>query len=289
MGRERRRRASPALALQRRADRFRTAFEGASLAASLADGAWLARLQELQRRVDDRTAAYRLENEELEAFAHAVAHDLRAPVRHVDSFVALLRKRTAGTLDAQSEHYLDAVSQAAARMGAMVDDLLAFLQMRHAEPLRSPVDVAGLVRELAADLASQNVGRQIEWKVGTLPTVHADGRLLRIALANLLSNAVKFSRTRPSTVIEVGGGLAAGGEGTLLFVRDNGIGFDPRYAGKLFRVFHRLQHTEEYEGTGIGLATVQRIVERHGGRVWAESAPGAGATFFISFPPGPGE
>lgn len=270
--------------LEQRVGRFRTAFDGACLAASLADGAWLARLQELQRSVDEHTAAFRAENVELESFAYAVSHDLRAPVRHVNAFAAMLGQRSAGTLDEQSRHYLEVVTQAAGRMAALVDDLLAFVQMRHTEILRSPIDAGALVHQLIADLAPQIVGRQVEWKVGKLPAVDANPRLLRVVLANLLSNAVKFSFTRPSAVIEIGGGPTPGGEGSVLFVRDNGIGFDARQAGKLFQVFRRLQRFEDYEGTGMGLAMVRRIVERHGGRAWAESAPGEGATFFVSFP-----
>jgi signal transduction histidine kinase len=272
--------------LEEREARFRRAFEAAGLASSLAEGAWLSRLEEEERRVSERAADWREENAELEGFAYAVSHDLRAPLRHLDAFVSLLRRRTAGVLDPEGEHCLDAIAGAAEKMGTLVDDLLSFLRMRHAELVRAPVDVAALVRELIAELGPQTAGREVEWKIGELPPLEADRWLLRAALENLLSNAVKFTRPLPRAAIEIGGSVTPGGDEVTLFVRDSGVGFDPRYAGKLFEVFQRLHRADEFEGTGIGLAMVRRIVERHGGNVWAEGEPGQGATFFLSFPRG---
>jgi signal transduction histidine kinase len=269
--------------LEAREARFRKAFEAATLASSLAEGAWLSRLDEEERRVSQRAAEWREENAELEGFAYAVSHDLRAPVRHLDAYVTLIRRQTAGSLDARSEHYLDAIAGAATRMGTLVDDLLSFLRLRHADLVPTAVDVGALVRELIAELGPHAAGRNVEWTVGDLPRLHADPRLFRLALANLLSNAVKFTRPRPRATIEIGSGSAPGDE-VVLFVRDNGVGFDERHAGKLFQVFQRLHGIDEFEGTGIGLATVRRIVERHGGHVWAKSDSGQGATFFVSLP-----
>lgn len=270
--------------LEEREARFRTAFEAASLTSSLAEGAWLSRLEEEERRASERASEWREENAELEGFAYTVSHDLRAPLRHVNAFASLLRRQTAGRLDAQGEHYLGAIAGAAERMGTLVDDLLSFLRLRRAEPVRAPVDTGALVRELIAELGPQAAGRDVEWKVGELPPLDADPWLLRRALASLLSNALKFTRPRPHAVIDIGGSLTPGGDEVVLFVRDNGVGFDARYAGKLFQVFQRLHRADEFEGTGMGLATVRRIVERHGGRVWAQSDPGQGATFQMVFP-----
>jgi signal transduction histidine kinase len=270
--------------LEEREARVRTAFEAASLASSLAESAWLSRLEEEERRVSERASQWREENAELEGFAYAISHNLRAPLRHVNAFVSMLRRHAAGGLDAQSEHYLDAIGAASDRMGVLVEDLLSFVRMRHAELVRTPVDVSALVRELITDFGPQTAGRDVDWNVGQLPALDADPSLLRRALANLLSNALKFTRPRTHAVIEVGGSVAPGGAEVVLFVGDNGVGFDPRYASKLFQVFQRLHAADEFEGTGIGLATVRRIVERHGGSVWANSELGRGATFFVSFP-----
>jgi signal transduction histidine kinase len=223
-------------------------------------------------------------NHELEAFSYSVSHDLRAPLRHVHGFVELLRQRIAGSLDEQGLHYMDAISGAATRMGALVDGLLSFLLMRRAELVRTTVDVGALVKELVAELGSATASRTIDWKIGELPPVEADLPMLRMVLGHLISNAVKFTQPRPRAEIEIGSTRPPDRAEVVFFVRDNGVGFDMKYADKLFRVFQRLHRPDDFAGTGIGLASVRHIVERHGGRAWAEGAPWQGATFFFSIP-----
>jgi signal transduction histidine kinase len=223
-------------------------------------------------------------NRELEAFSASISHDLRAPIRHLEGFSALLRERAAGVLDAQGRHYLKAVSDAARRMGTEIDGLLSFLRMRHADMVIAPVDLGALAQEVVAEVAADAAGRAIAWDVATLPTVPGDRPMLRLALASLVSNAVKFTAERDRAQIAIGRAAPDGADEVVVFVRDNGVGFDQKYADRLFRVFHRLHRTEDFVGTGIGLASVRRIVERHGGRTWAEGAPGKGATFFMALP-----
>jgi len=219
-------------------------------------------------------------NEELEAFSYSVSHDLRAPVRHVGGFVDLLRRRTEGTLDETARRHLDTIGRAATHMGRLIDDLLAFSRMGRAEFMRKRVDLSRLVRELRSELGPPG---QVDWQVNGLPEVSGDPAMLRVVLSNLLSNAVKYTRTRARPRIEIGAQPGEAAE-TVIFVRDNGVGFDMRYADKLFGVFQRLHGSDEFEGTGIGLATVRRIVHRHGGRTWAEGTPDGGATFYFSLP-----
>jgi two-component system sensor histidine kinase/response regulator len=232
----------------------------------------------LANGVDELTAV----NQELEAFSYSVSHDLRAPVRHISGFVDLLRERAGPALDEKSGRYLDTISQAAARMGQLIDDLLEFSRMARAEMLQRRVELTPLVAEVARQLAEQEPGRQVEWVIAPLPAVTGDAALLRLVLENLMGNALKYTRPRPEARIEVGG-RPAGGQ-LELWVRDNGVGFDMQYADRLFGVFQRLHRAEEFEGTGIGLATVQRIVRRHGGRVWTQAEVDAGATFFFTLP-----
>jgi signal transduction histidine kinase len=232
-----------------------------------------------RRALEREAERVRALNEELEAFSYSVSHDLRAPVRHVSGFVDLLRRRAEGALDETARRHLDTIARAASHMGELIDDLLAFSRMGRADVLKSRVDLARLVRELTPDLAPPT---GVEWVVDGLPEVSGDPAMLRVVLSNLLSNAVKYSRTRARPRIEVGS-LPSDGE-AVIFVRDNGVGFDMRYADKLFGVFQRLHRADEFEGTGIGLATVRRIVYRHGGRTWAEGTPDGGATFYFSLP-----
>jgi signal transduction histidine kinase len=239
---------------------------------------------ELEQRVRDRTAQLEEANEELEAFAYSASHDLRAPLRHIIGFLELFRKTTATSLDEQSQHYIAAVSDAATRMGRLIDDLLSFSRMGRCDLSRSPVDLGALVREVVRELEPDTRDRAIRWSIADLPTVTGDRAMLHAALGNLLSNALKFTRPRPSAEIEVG--LDPGPDPELvIFVRDNGVGFDMTYANKLFGVFERLHHATEFEGTGIGLANVRRIIHRHGGRTWAHGEVGRGATFYFSLPP----
>jgi signal transduction histidine kinase/HAMP domain-containing protein len=240
--------------------------------------------QELEQRVLKRTAALETANRELERLSYSVSHDLRAPLRHVDGFADLLREQAAESLDEQSRHYLDAISQAARRMGRLVDDLLSFLRIRRVEVVRTFVDVGSMAREVMAELSPEAVGRTVDLKVGDFPPVEADPSMLRVVLVNLLANALKFTRPRRTAKIEIGW-KPGEQEETVIFVRDNGVGFDPAYADKLFGVFQRLHRAEDFEGTGMGLAIAHRIVVRHGGRIWAEGAEDQGATVFFTLPP----
>jgi PAS domain S-box-containing protein len=225
-------------------------------------------------------------NQELESFSYSVSHDLRAPLRNIAGFIELLRKRTTGQLDPEADRYFGIVGSEAVRMAALIDDLLTFSRIGRAELHFAPVQLAALVAEVQTELQSDLAGRQIEWQIQPLTPVLGDRTLLRQVVANLLSNAVKFTRRRPAATIEIGVQPAQPGSELLtFFVRDNGAGFDPKYAPKLFGVFQRLHNPRDFEGTGIGLANVRRIVERHGGRVWAEGAPDHGATFFFSLRP----
>ncbi len=236
---------------------------------------------ELEQRVADRTAALRAANQELEAFTYSVSHDLRAPLRHVAGFADLLRSHLAGA-DATAQRYMETIIQATARMAEMIDKLLALSRVGRGEMHPAHVDLSELVSEVREELQPVVDGRPIDWRIGPLPTVRGDRALLRGALQNLLDNAVKFSAGRAPAVIEVS--AAGDAREHEIVVRDNGAGFDMKYAGKLFGVFQRLHAPGEFEGTGIGLASVRRIISRHGGRVWAEGRPGAGAEFHFTLP-----
>lgn len=229
-----------------------------------------------RRRLDEA-------NRELEDLSYSVSHDLRAPIRHVVGFAQLLAERAGGSLDERGRHYLESISEAGKLMGAQIEGLLAFLRLRYSRMVLSLVELEGLVQELAAELTAQDERRVIEWRIGPLPAITCDRAMLRLALGALLSNAVKFTRPRARAEIEVRASSPAGGE-LVILVRDNGVGFDARYADKLFRIFHRLHHSEEYAGTGTSLAIVRRVIERHGGRTWAEGVVGEGATFYLSLP-----
>ncbi len=237
----------------------------------------------LEERVTERTRQLEAANQELEAFSHSVSHDLRAPLRHILGFVELLQKEAGPTLSAPSRRHLGIISHAAGRMGELIDDLLAFSRAGRTEMHKSSLDLNRLIEEARADLETEVKDRNIEWVIGPLPLVRADRALLRQVLVNLLGNAIKFTRHRERARIEIGSRPDGPGE-TVIFIRDNGAGFDPRHASKLFGVFQRLHSQDEFEGTGIGLANVQRIIHRHGGRIWAEGAVEAGATFFFSIP-----
>jgi light-regulated signal transduction histidine kinase (bacteriophytochrome) len=237
----------------------------------------------LEQRVAERTAQLEYANRELESFSYSVSHDLRAPLRHIAGFVELLKEDAGPSLSEETLRHLTTVSTAAERMEDLIDDLLAFSRIGRAELRKTDVDLDALVRETLGDFRLETRGRNIVWKIRPLPTVHADRALLRIVLVNLMSNAVKFTGVRAEARIEIGCAPGAGGE-TVVFIRDNGAGFDPKYIAKLFCVFQRLHTEAEFEGTGIGLANVQRIIHRHGGRAWAEGAVDGGATFYFSIP-----
>ncbi len=237
---------------------------------------------ELELRVQQRTADLTVANKELEAFSYSVSHDLRAPLRHIDSFVKLLQKNAGPTLDEQNQRHLRIVMDAAARMGLLIDDLLTFSRLGRTPMQERPVRLGQLVEEARQELAHSMSGRTIEWHVESLPRVNGDSTLLRSVITNLLSNAIKYTRRVQVARIEVGSHLNDGQ--VVCFVRDNGAGFDMRFVDKLFGVFQRLHAANEFEGNGIGLASVRRAIQRHGGRTWAESEVGKGATFYFSLP-----
>ena len=222
-------------------------------------------------------------NRELEAFSYSVSHDLRAPLRHISGFAELLLRDHASQLDEKGRPRLSAIAASAHRMGQMIDDLLAFSRMGRTELQRSNVDLNGLMQGVLEDLEEEARGRRIRWIIGRLPEVEGDPSMLRLALINLIGNAIKYTGTREEAVIEVGV-LEDSPEGAVVFVRDNGVGFDMEYAGKLFGVFQRLHLPDEFPGTGIGLANVRRIIQRNGGKTWAEGAVDQGATFYFSLP-----
>jgi PAS domain S-box-containing protein len=240
-------------------------------------------IQSLNQELAKRSTELEAINKELEAFAYSVSHDLRAPLRHMAGYTELLQKKASSALDQKSNHYIAMMLESAKRMGNLIDDLLAFSRIGRAETQMTLVSLTQLVREAIAEVRQDTEGRNIAWKVGALPDLYGDRSMLRLVLVNLISNALKFTRTRTQAEIEIG--CADGNRNELIvFVRDNGVGFDMKYVHKLFGVFQRLHPSDAFEGTGIGLATVQRIIHRHGGKVWAEGLVDRGATFYFSAP-----
>lgn len=232
---------------------------------------------QLEQRIAERTAQLELTNRELEAFSYSVSHDLRAPLRSIDGFSQALLEDYGDKLDAPGVDHLRRVRAASQRMARLIDDLLELSRMTRSEIRREPVDLSALARVIAGDLRKAQPGRQVTFRIANGLVAEGDPRLLRVVLENLLGNAWKFTAKQQRATIEVG--LAQRDSKPAYFVRDDGAGFDMDYAGKLFGAFQRLHAVTEFEGTGIGLATVQRIVHRHGGQVWAEGEVGKGATF----------
>ncbi len=240
-------------------------------------------IRTLNDALAERSKALQATNQELEAFAYSVSHDLRAPTRHIVGFTELLLKGAGAVLSDRSRQHAAMILESAQRMGTLVDDLLEFSRIGRVDTRKTMVGVQQIVQEAMSEVARQIDGRDIEWRIGPLPLVYADRAMLRVVLVNLISNAVKFTGTRARAVIEIGS-TEPDPEHVVIRIRDNGVGFDMKYVGKLFGVFQRLHAMEAFEGTGIGLATVQRVVHRHGGRIWAEAAIEQGATFYFSLP-----
>jgi light-regulated signal transduction histidine kinase (bacteriophytochrome) len=237
----------------------------------------------LNQELADRASELEASNKELESFSYSVSHDLRAPLRHVVGFSELLQKQASSLLDDKSRRYMQTILESAKRMGNLIDDLLAFSRIGRVETQKTLVNVEQLVKEVVADAGQETRGREIAWKIKTLPVCYGDRSMLKQVIVNLVSNALKFTNMRTRTEIEIGC-MDVDENEVEIFVRDNGAGFDMQYVGKLFGVFQRLHLPEQFEGTGIGLAIVQRIVLRHGGKVRAEGAPDQGATFYFSLP-----
>jgi PAS domain S-box-containing protein len=237
---------------------------------------------ELEQRVVERTAELEAANKELEAFSYSVSHDLRAPLRHVEGFVEILRSTKGDALDEEAQGHLQTITDSARQMGKLIDDLLAFSRTARAQLRKTNVSLNDLVRDVVREFNPDVATRHVEWILGDLPVAEGDPMLLHQVVFNLISNALKYTRNRKPAIIELGS-KAAEAE-IVVFVKDNGVGFDMKYAGKLFGVFQRLHGAAEFEGTGIGLANVRRIVARHGGRTWAESELNQGATFYFSLP-----
>lgn len=245
-------------------------------------------VSELQRQVIERTLQVEATNRELEAFAYSVSHDLRAPLERIHDFGRALEEDYAERLDELGQDYLRRIRAATLRMGQLIDALLRLSRLTQQEMHRTPVDLSRIAQEVVEGLRAAEPSRVVRVRIATGLVAEADPALLRIALENLLGNAWKFTSKRSGAAIEFDSLAGSEGEAPwaadrpVYFVRDNGVGFDAAYAGKLFGAFQRLHGEAEFPGTGIGLATVQRIIHRHGGQVWAESAPGEGATFFFT-------
>jgi signal transduction histidine kinase len=240
-------------------------------------------IRELNEELRKRAAELEATNKELESFAYSVSHDLRAPLRHMVGYSELLQRQASSLLDEKSLRFIRTILDSAKKMGTLIDDLLAFSRIGRAETRKAKVDLEPLVKEVVAEIRHDAKSRDIAWKIGPLPVCYGDRSMLRLVVVNLVSNAVKFTSMRTPAEIEIGCAERNNKE-VEVFVRDNGAGFDMQYVNKLFGVFQRLHLPEQFEGTGIGLATVQRIIHRHGGEVRAEGAVDRGATFYFSLP-----
>jgi PAS domain S-box-containing protein len=237
----------------------------------------------LEKLVQERTSELEASNKELQDFTYSVSHDLRAPLRHIDGFMELLQERSATDFDEKGRHYMDAISDAAKKMGRLIDELLSFIWMGRHALLLQRVALKELVRDILREFEPAIADRSIDWRIGDLPVVNGDASMLRMVLHNLIANAVKFTQSREKAGIEIDS-LSDQEAETVIYVRDNGVGFDMAYADKLFGVFQRLHRMETFEGIGIGLANVRRIITRHGGRTWAEGEVNQGAVFYFSLP-----
>jgi light-regulated signal transduction histidine kinase (bacteriophytochrome) len=239
-------------------------------------------VKSLNQDLQKRAAELETVNKELDAFAYSISHDLRAPLRHIEGFLQLLKQNISASLNEQSEHYMTTILRVSNRMGRMIDDLLTFSRMERQALSKADIDLEKLIHEIIDDFKFETNDRTIKWHIGDLPVVWADRTLISSVLTNLISNAIKFTKTRSIAEIEIGGDNQQGE--SIIFVRDNGVGFNMTYIDKLFGAFQRLHNTREFEGSGIGLANVYRIIKRHGGRTWAEGKLDESATFYFSLP-----
>jgi signal transduction histidine kinase len=237
---------------------------------------------ELETRVRQRTAQLEETNKELESFTYSVAHDLRAPLRHISGFAQILVEDFSPSLDPSLQEYLARIQQGTRRMGQLVDELLNLARVGRKPLVLQEVDFTAMSKKVIEDFLPMYEGRDVQWAVHELPSAGCDAALMKQVFQNLISNAIKYTRARAKAVIEIG--CETANEQVAIFVRDNGVGFNMKYAGKLFGIFQRLHNSEDFEGTGVGLATVQRIIQKHGGRVWAAAKPNHGATFYFSLP-----
>jgi PAS domain S-box-containing protein len=234
--------------------------------------------EDLRRRTEDLEAV----NRELEAFTYSVSHDLRAPLRHIDGFSRILVDEHSGQFPPEALRYLTRIREATRQMGNLVDDLLNLSRVGRQPLALQRTNLNALLAKIKMDLSAEISDRQVDWHIAVLPTVECDPGLIKQVFFNLLANAVKFTRPQQGARIEIG--LTEGNGQPAIFVRDNGVGFDMKYADKLFGVFQRLHRQEDFEGTGVGLATVERILRKHGGRIWVQAEPGSGATFYFTLP-----
>jgi K+-sensing histidine kinase KdpD len=239
-------------------------------------------IRKLNNELAKRAGELETSNNELESFAYSVSHDLRAPLRHVVGYSELLQRQASSLLDEKSRRFIQTILESSKRMGNLIDDLLAFSRIGRAETKNTLVSLDRLVKEVVAEIGQDTRGRDIDWKIDPLPACYGDRSMMKLVIFNLLSNAVKFTRMRAQAEIEIG--YVDGEDEVEVFVKDNGAGFDMQYVDKLFGVFQRLHLPEEFEGTGIGLATVRRIIHRHGGKVRAEGNVDQGATLYFSLP-----
>jgi len=237
---------------------------------------------QLRAALQQRTAELEVLNKELEGLAYSISHDLRAPLRHIDAFATLLEKEAGPALSKEAKGFLDIILQSAHSMSNLLDHLLAFSRLSRAELFPQTVDLNAALEDVVNKLSWENQGRNMVWKKHRLPQVCGDPAMLQQVLTHLISNAIKFTRDRNPAEIEIG--CREDSAEVIVFVRDNGVGFDMQYADKLFGIFQRLHRAEEYEGVGLGLASARRIIAQHGGRTWAEAKVNRGATFYFSLP-----
>jgi len=238
--------------------------------------------EELEQRVINRTHELELANSEMEAFTYSVSHDLRAPLRAIDGYARIILEDYSSILDVEGQRLFSVISQNSQRMSQLIDDLLAFSRLNRAEMHKSQIDMQKLAASVYEELTSAEERKQIDFRIDTLAPISGDPSLVKQVWTNLISNAIKFTSKQNQAVIEIG--CTPKDNEAIYYIRDNGAGFDMHYAHQLFGVFHRLHNEKEFEGTGVGLAIVQRVIQRHGGRVWGKGEVGKGATFYFSLP-----